>query len=390
MKKTLVALATLSAIGSAFADVDVSGGIKLYGVLDQAATKQTLTNPTSTTGSTQSYTSMFASQATSRLGFKGTRDLGDGIKGRIQAEIQAEPDNSTLLPTKNRGTFVALSKEGAGEILFGTQETTAYEIFAMDVNGRVEYKPQVWRTVASDNLQDRANNSLKYISPEFGGLTFHYMKSLSDKVSTSSQLFTSYGVKYHVNNFRVALVADKLTNTVASYKFAGIINAGPANEGYSASTPAAFNQMNTAYNYAGSTSNSVLRQFISASYDFGDFYLNYIYAKSYANEYRAGSNVNNTIGIRVPFDKASFAISYGTGNVDSYSSSHSAPTVTTSSAGTNGVTTDASINDITFGFDYNIDKATKVYFLASKSGFAGGGLQNGSNITTAIGARYNF
>ena len=35
MKKTLVALATLSAIGSAFADVDVSGGIKLYGVLDQ-------------------------------------------------------------------------------------------------------------------------------------------------------------------------------------------------------------------------------------------------------------------------------------------------------------------------------------------------------------------
>ena len=29
MKKSLVALATLSALGSAFADIDVSGGVKM-------------------------------------------------------------------------------------------------------------------------------------------------------------------------------------------------------------------------------------------------------------------------------------------------------------------------------------------------------------------------
>ena len=45
MKKTLVALATLSAIGSALADVDVSGGIKLYGVLDQALMTQDWSSP---------------------------------------------------------------------------------------------------------------------------------------------------------------------------------------------------------------------------------------------------------------------------------------------------------------------------------------------------------
>ena len=48
MKKTLVALATLSAIGSALADVDVSGGIKLYGVLDQALMTQDWSSPQKT------------------------------------------------------------------------------------------------------------------------------------------------------------------------------------------------------------------------------------------------------------------------------------------------------------------------------------------------------
>jgi predicted porin len=231
MKKSLVALATLSVVGTAFADVDVSGGIKLYGVLDQAYTSQTLTAPIAS-GSTVTYNSMFASSATSRLGVKGSRDLGDGIKGRVQAEIQIEPDNKSLLPAdKNRTGFVALSKEGAGEVQLGTQETTAYEVFGMDVNGRVEYKPQVWRTTASNNIQDRANNAIKYISPEFGGLTFHAQKGFSDTTISTSNVFTSLGLKFNQDKFKAAFVYDKLTNSTAKYLFAGTINAGPSAEG---------------------------------------------------------------------------------------------------------------------------------------------------------------
>jgi len=49
MKKTLVAMATLSVISSAFADVDVSGGIKMYGLLDQSVQSQKLVDSNSTT-----------------------------------------------------------------------------------------------------------------------------------------------------------------------------------------------------------------------------------------------------------------------------------------------------------------------------------------------------
>lgn len=163
MKKSLVALAAMTVVASAFADVDVSGGIKMYGVIDQAVMTQSLTTPKD--GSSADYSGMFAANATSRIGFKGARDLSEGFKGIFQVEIQLDPDTATLLPSKNRTAFVGLQSDVAGSLLMGTMETTAYEVFGMDVNGRIEYKPQVWRTTTSLDLQDRANNSIKYISP---------------------------------------------------------------------------------------------------------------------------------------------------------------------------------------------------------------------------------
>jgi len=372
MKKTLVAMATLSVVGSAFADVDVSGGIKMYGVVDQAVTSQTLTDP-SVANRSVNYTSLFAAAATSRIGFKGNRDLGNGVKGRIQAEIQVEPDNATQLPAKNRQTFVGISNEKAGEILLGTQETTAYEIFGMDVNGRVEYNPQVWRSTTTSSTQDRANNALKYISPEIGGFTAHVMKGFSDKTNSAST-YTSAGLKFHKDNVKAAYVVDQLTNSVGSYLFAGLINKGPAGEGATWSS--------TALVYAGTTSTSITRNIGSITYDFGPASVNYMYAKSYnSTSSRAGSLITNTVGVRVPYDQFAFAMSYGAGTINSYTS-----TATTAVAG------DGNITDTTFGMYYNLDKATSFYLLGSTSTLSSSAatVQAGKSVTYAIGARYNF
>ena len=372
MKKTLVAMATLSVVGSAFADVDVSGGIKMYGVIDQAVTSQDLTDPSVANRSTN-YRSLFAAAATSRIGFKGNRDLGNGVKGRIQAEIQVEPDNATQLPAKNRGTFVGISKESAGEILLGTQETTAYEIFGMDVNGRVEYKPQVWRTTTSSDTQDRANNSLKYVSPSIGGFTAHVMRGFADTTNSASA-YTSAGLKFNNDKLRAAFVVDQLTNTAGSYRFAGLVNAGPGKEGATYSS--------TALAYAGSSSASITRNIGSISYDFGVASVNYLYAKSYNSTTKAGSLTTHTAGIRIPYDDFAFALSYGGGTIDSY---------TTASSGL-AIAGDATIKDTTFGLYYNLDKSTSFYLLGSTSTLSTGGgyVQAGKNVTTAIGARYNF
>lgn len=389
MKKSIVALATLSVLGNAFADVDVSGGVKLYGVLDQSVQSQQMVSPSATTQVSTNYQGMFASAATSRLGVKAQRDLGDnGFIGFAQAEIELAPDHATLLPSKNR-TALAGIKGGFGSIIFGTQETTAYEVFGMDVNGRVEYKPQMWRTTTSADTQDRANNALKYITPEMSGFTGHFMMNFNEQSSAytpttyatyaNQAVFFSYGLKFNKDNFKAAVVHDSLSNTIMQYNFAGLNNAGVSAQSATSSTK-------LAYGYYGAFSTSrplaaIQRDIVSLSYDFGAASVNYLYAKAFQNGTYAASNTTNTYGIKIPFDKITLALSYGTGSVNSY---NTAGTGTTNSLAGDGTNTDT-----TFGAYYNFDKSTQAYFLFSNT-TSTVGYVDGSNTTTAIGARYNF
>ena len=188
MKKYMLSLASLCTLCSAWADVEVGAGVKLYGVLDQAVQSQNLSDPNSTTAG-QKYIGMFAAGATSRLGVKAERELSGGTKAQVQIELEVKPDKpkgGVINASANRGTFVGL-EGSAGIIRLGTQETMAYETFAMDANGRAEYKPQLWRLTQtkgdSYGQGDRAGNSVKYITPAFAGFTGHALAGLGESSS---------------------------------------------------------------------------------------------------------------------------------------------------------------------------------------------------------------
>ena len=370
MKKSLVALATLSLIGSAFADVDVSGGIKMYGVIDQAVTSQAYQV---SNGTIANYQGLYAAAATSRLGFKGTRDLGDGFKADFVLEQEISPMTNTLMPSKNRSGWVGITNTDVGTIRLGTQETTAYEVFAMDVNGRVEYKPQLWRYTTSSaeyvnntatelGTQDRANQSVKLISKDMGGFTAHAMTNYgsSAKADTSSYItstFTSLGLKYNSEKLKAAYVYDQLTNADGSWYLPGVSSGQLASKGTATKWAAA------------SASNPLTRNILVASYDFGSFTGSYIMAN--ASVSGSGSMSTNTFGVSVPYDKFKFALSYGSGAIDS----------------TTYTTVNGTLTDTTFGTYYNFDKSTQAYLLYSNSTYSD---VTGSSKTIAIGARYNF
>ena len=410
MKKSLVALATLSLIGSAFADVDVSGGVKMYGVLDAGYQSQTLANPgknSTYSSATNTSQGVFASNATSRFGIKAARDLSAGLKGIAQFEIELAPDDATLLPGKNRTGFVGLSNESVGTLTFGTHETTAYEVFGMDVNGRIEYKPQVWRTLASVSMQDRANNSIKYTSPTFNGFSGHIMFGLAERPSNYSYCgtytdtgtygytqkdylaagtasscsdFSSYALKYKGENLNAAFVHDQTSNIIQAYKFAGIANAGVSTS--TAATDSGIATKSLIYGETSSTSFSnyttpVQRDIFALTYDLNGTIFNYIFGNSYQSGVSA-SNTTNTVGVKKSFDQLTLALSYGSGTVKSVNST------ATDKLAKGGDTTDT-----TFGAYYNFDKSTSVYFLFSNS-TSTVGYYNGSNQTAAAGARYNF
>ena len=110
MKKTLIALATLAAVsGTAFAQSTVT----LYGVVDAGITKGATT--TTFTGG--------GINGTSRLGVKGTEDLGGGLSAVFQIETGLNSGKEAASSLGDRGAFVGLA--GAfGTVTLGSSVLT--------------------------------------------------------------------------------------------------------------------------------------------------------------------------------------------------------------------------------------------------------------------------
>jgi predicted porin len=377
MNKNVFILAAL-ATASAHADVEVAAGFKLYGVLDQAYTTQSVSSAKSTPKIYKN-TGFFAAASTSKFGVKGERDLGNAVKAVIQFEQELAPDESTLMPAKNRTAFVGLENKTMGGVRLGTQETPAYVLFGSDANGRVEYKPQLWRFLAGSATQDRANNAIKLISPKFGPVNVEFMRGFSEVAqggSGTATEFTSWGVNFQEGQLSAKLVWDSLSNSALNYYLPGEPNAGSLN--YSSLSDAKKTTM-----IASSTTKPLQRAFASVSYDMGVAKVNYIFGGAYTEG--KGQVITNTVGIRVPMDQWTVALSAGMGNY-------------TNADGNNGTATIAGkLSDTTLGAYYSFDKSTTAYLLTSlgrntpsvtSTYFTAD--TTGESKTTAVGLRYNY
>ena len=377
MNKNVFILGALAA-ASAHADVEVAAGFKLYGVLDQAYTTQSVSSAKSTPKIYKN-TGFFAAASTSKFGVKGERDLGNAVKAVIQFEQELAPDESTLMPAKNRTAFVGLENKTMGGVRLGTQETPAYVLFGSDANGRVEYKPQLWRFLAGSATQDRANNAIKLISPKFGPVNVEFMRGFSEVAqggSGTATEFTSWGVNFQEGQLSAKLVWDSLSNSALNYYLPGEPNAGSLN--YSSLSDAKKTTM-----IASSTTKPLQRAFASVSYDMGVAKVNYIFGGAYTEG--KGQVITNTVGIRVPMDQWTVALSAGMGNY-------------TNADGNNGTATIAGkLSDTTLGAYYSFDKSTTAYLLTSlgrntpsvtSTYFTAD--KTGESQTTAVGLRYNY
>ena len=377
MNKNVFILAALAA-ASAHADVEVAAGFKLYGVLDQAYTTQSVSSAKSTPKIYKN-TGFFAAASTSKFGVKGERDLGNAVKAVIQFEQELAPDEATLMPAKNRTAFVGLENKTMGGVRLGTQETPAYVLFGSDANGRVEYKPQLWRFLAGSATQDRANNAVKLISPKFGPVNVEFMRGFSEVAqggSGTATEFTSWGVNFQEGQLSAKLVWDSLSNSALNYYLPGEPNAGSLN--YSSLSDAKKTTM-----IASSTTKPLQRAFASISYDMGVAKVNYIFGGAYTEG--KGQVITNTVGIRVPMDQWTLALSAGMGNY-------------TNADGNNGTATIAGkLSDTTLGAYYSFDKSTTAYLLTSlgrntpsvtSTYFTAD--TTGESKTTAVGLRYNY
>jgi hypothetical protein len=198
--------------------------------------------------------------------------------------------------------------------------------------------------------------------------------------SGTANEFTSWGVNFQEGQLSAKLVWDSLTNKDLSYYLPGAPNAGSLNYDF---MPEADRKKTKTKMISASTTKPLQRAFASVSYDMGVAKVNYIFGGAYTEG--KGQVITNTVGIRVPMDQWTVALSAGMGNY-------------TNADGNNGTATIAGkLSDTTLGAYYSFDKSTTAYLLTSlgrntpsvtSTYFTAD--KTGESQTTAVGLRYNY
>ena len=212
MKKSLIALAVL---GSVAGVAQAQSSVSVYGVVDAALVKDKGVSAAMIDGAVSG----------SRLGFKGSEDLGGGLKANFLLEHGFNVDTGTQGAegkSFNRQAYVGLSG-GFGEFKLGNVYS-AYDDISGATNpvfdSALSVENSVW---ASTGYVARPGNNLYYATPAMGGVSGAVSTSLKEGTDNQSNAFhVKYeggpvyaGVAYQVD--KTATGDTKFTRLNGSY-----------------------------------------------------------------------------------------------------------------------------------------------------------------------------
>ncbi|WP_343593224.1 porin [Paracidovorax wautersii] len=173
MKKSLIALAVLAAAsGAAMAQSSVT----LFGIVDTGVGY--VNNVATPANGTQSVYGLSTSgNATSRLGFRGTEDLGGGLKAGfwLEGEIFGDNGNANGFNFQRRSTISLMGN--FGELRLGRDltptyaKTSSYDLFGQTGIGQFKGWSNWNGSAVADANDIRSSNMVSYYTPNFSGFT---------------------------------------------------------------------------------------------------------------------------------------------------------------------------------------------------------------------------
>ncbi|MET3130457.1 putative porin [Oxalobacteraceae bacterium GrIS 1.11] len=258
MKKSLLALAILASFAGA---ASAQSSVTVYGVVDAGLAHET--------GSVNGAVNKVATgvQSGNRLGFKGTEDLGSGLKANFQLESGFNLDTGT-------------SRQGGA--LFGRQAYAGLSGNFGAINLGRQYDPifvsmdsidpfSTGLPGATTNLMNagnvRTNNAITYSTPDMGGFSAtglygagevngdsnaNRTLGLSATYANGPLLITAAYDKINANDATAGSTGQKLFLTGATYNF-GVLTAHAAYES---------DKSDTSANGAAPASNTNYRDFL--------------------------------------------------------------------------------------------------------------------------------
>ena len=443
MKKSLFAIAATTAIAGA---AQAQSSVTVYGVIDAGyvgangisySSKAVGVPAGNTSGNVKASSSQFSNgaESTSRLGFKGTEDLGGGTSAFFTIEAGLTPAQASLsggtavdavqgtstdsgAALNNRQSFVGLKKNGIGQFSFGRQYTPIYEEGAktdptsyMNITGGVIYvggNQAGAESGQSTNIgfTNRASNSLAFSSDTFAGFQVKGMYAMTN--TNTQEINSSSGGNQNWNGW--ALGANYtwqklyLTANYQSFntKVTGIdLNKTPAANIGDANGALAIQQAAAATGtMLGFTNRADKQTYIAGTYDFGILkaYAQWIGRKVTDNSGQTSAGAVTTNSVQANRNAQQIGVrSYITPAIEAWASVGSGRY--RGADGTGGSAAGASAPTVNFtayqiGSNYYLSKRTNLYAAfgstTSTSATAGtpGSGTNGNQY--AIGARHNF
>jgi predicted porin len=417
MKKSLLAVAAMTAFAGA---AQAQSSVSVYGILDvgyvgssyqgTAATQSTygagLVAPGS--GVQKQTTNAFgqSAESSSRLGFKGSEDLGGGRSAIFTLEIGVNPNGnettggaiasttgggtgSGTFLAYNRQTFVGLKDNALGTAMIGTQYTPIFDV--QSITDAAGNNNMVGNAIYSGSLQSgtgtfnigqgpnaglstsglnaetgafvtRASNTLKFVTNRMAGLqgTFSYALASNNQTQTAAN-FSAANTGGANNNTLMGVALDYTWNKlqvvaayqqIKSFNPAGGIAANPsvAAGTVGATQPTLTVANGTALNFGLNALDN--QSYAAATYDFGiaKAYLQYI-NRNFSSQQDSTFNAKRSatqIGVRSSLTPniSAFA-TFGMGNASLYG--QSIPT--------------SAFRTFQVGSDYYLSKRTNLYAI---------------------------
>ena len=425
MKKSLLAIAAIGAFASA---AQAQSSVTVYGILDvgyvgsstRTGGSGNIPTPANQTSAAATPIPVAKTQAngftgagaenTSRLGFKGTEDLGGGTSAFFTVELAITPQSEQAISTaatQNRQSFVGLKKNGIAAASIGTQYTPVHRAVAStdpggsnNIVGSIIYAAPGSALAAGNGgagaYTVRTNNMLYVESDKFAGFQgnafYTQNNSNTNQVTLSG---TQEGYTGGTNNqngwgLGVNYTWQKLYLTAAyqalnSKNPITVNNVNTNNDYVATGYPAAF------VSASGGTNIKDNQQYYAATYDFGILkaYAGYINRKA-TFQYDTGAYAKRSgqqIGVRSYITPTIEAwANIGNGRLSSFG--NASPT--------------ANFNAWQLGSNYYLSKRTNLYAIygqqvTSTASYGANATTNGQTGTIngakseyALGVRHTF
>ena len=314
MKKLLIATAALAMVAGT---AQAQSSVTVYGVLDigvsEVKNETTTTAGVTTSNKISNTGNGDGSLATSRLGFRGTEDLGQGRKANFQLEYDltdagtgsTRADGQAASATTSaagtayanlgaRYSWVGLEDAKLGQLRLGQQETSMHSVFvaglagaANNAIGSVYSAGDTVNSISDNSASIRpysvfVSRAVTYISPVISGVRFEIQSAAY--ATTSSTAGTVADVRNSLNAASLKYSFGKL-NLAAAVQSSKTDGSATANDITDRDTTA-----------------------VSANYDFGVVRGFAVYAEDKVTNFGGVTRDSKTteLGLQLPVGKTTF------------------------------------------------------------------------------------